>query len=89
MPVTKLVAHKINFIYMCDSDAFFPYLLSGDWDKGCSVRVLEGRLLEQLLIGLYRLEKEGYAVRHTTYAFANNRRPRTGCYKLIDKEVSE
>ncbi|XP_045214959.2 uncharacterized protein LOC123565035 [Mercenaria mercenaria] len=67
-------------------DAFFQYLFSDEWGTCCSIRVLEGQLLDQLLLGLYRLENKGVAVRHTTYAFARNHRPRTGCYKVTDSE---
>ncbi|KAH3863716.1 hypothetical protein DPMN_026706 [Dreissena polymorpha] len=60
---------------------FFTYLYSGAWNHGCSIRVLEGQLLDELLLGLYRLERQGAAVRHTTHAIARNNRLRTGIYK--------
>jgi len=68
-------------------DDFFDYLYSDVWKDGCSVRVLEGQLLDELLQGLFRLESGSHVVRHTTYAIARNQRPRTGCYKDANREV--
>ncbi|KAL4238661.1 hypothetical protein ACF0H5_003368 [Mactra antiquata] len=67
-------------------DAFFNYLNSDKWSSGCSIRVLEGQLLDQILLGLYRLERDGVVVRHATQAFARNNRKRTGCYKQATTE---
>ena len=76
-----------GYLFTHFTGMFFPYLYSNTWEDGISVRILEGQLFDQLLLSLYKLEKEGTIVRHKTYAFARNQRPRTGCYKLADKEV--
>lgn len=75
------------FNNLLSTDDFFKYLYSNEWNAGCSLRVSNGQLLDELLLGLYRMESQGRTVRHSTYAIAKNNRPRHGCYKLANKEV--
>lgn len=68
------------------SDAFWDFLYSDKWSYGCSLRILDGQLLDYLITALYVLEQSGIVGQHTTFAFARNQRERRGCYKVSNSE---
>ncbi|VDI37904.1 Hypothetical predicted protein [Mytilus galloprovincialis] len=67
-------------------EEFWDFLYSDKWSHGCSIRILEGQLLDYLITALYVLEKTNIIGHHNTFAFARNQRERRGCYKLSNEE---
>ncbi|XP_052071143.1 uncharacterized protein LOC127709581 [Mytilus californianus] len=67
-------------------EEFWDFLYSDKWSHGCSIRILEGQLLDYLITALYVLEKTNIIGHHNTFAFARNQRERRACYKLSNEE---
>lgn len=67
-------------------EEFWDFLYSDKWSHGCSIRILEGQLLDYLITALYVLEKTNIIGHHNTFAFARNKRERRACYKLSNEE---
>ncbi|KAL5019037.1 hypothetical protein ScPMuIL_004759 [Solemya velum] len=71
------------------NDEFWRFLFSEDWKMGFSLRVFEGQLLDNLLMVLHVLEREGAVNRCRTFAYARNSRKRPGCYKFSTEPLQE
>ncbi|ESO84175.1 hypothetical protein LOTGIDRAFT_229644 [Lottia gigantea] len=61
-------------------EEFWEYLYSDGWADDCSLRVLEGELLELLKTILCVLEKNEEVTSHNTFAYAKNKRRVHRCY---------
>ncbi|KAL3877505.1 hypothetical protein ACJMK2_035204 [Sinanodonta woodiana] len=72
------------------TDQFWDYLYSGEWDGANSIRVLRGELLRLLMHCVVYLQRQEKIVAHTTFAYAKNILPITGCcYRNKDMEPTE
>ncbi|KAK6169994.1 hypothetical protein SNE40_018495 [Patella caerulea] len=63
-----------------DPEKFWEYLYSDSWNDDCSLRVLEGELLELLVMLLCIMEKEEEVSSYLTFAYAKTKRPVHKCY---------
>ncbi|KAL3877507.1 hypothetical protein ACJMK2_035206 [Sinanodonta woodiana] len=64
----------------CQINEFWDYLFSEDWSEGSSLRVLKGRLQDQIVLCLAHMKKVGIITHHRTFACAVNLR-RKQCNK--------
>lgn len=55
-------------------DSFWDFLFSDRWNEGCLLRVLEGKLLSNLLAAMYILEKELRIISFETFTFNEDMR---------------
>ncbi|XP_050390046.1 uncharacterized protein LOC126809482 [Patella vulgata] len=68
---------------------FWEYLYSDSWSDDCSLRVLEGELLELLMMLLCIMEKEEEVNSYLTFAYAKNKRRVHKCYTDVTDKKEE
>ncbi|XP_060082237.1 uncharacterized protein LOC132561567 [Ylistrum balloti] len=82
----SLLNHETQEHKQLEIDGFWDFLFSDKWRGHCSVRVMEGQLLETMMAVLHVLERDGEVIHKKTHAYARNERERRGCYRLANQE---
>lgn len=82
----SLLNHETREHKELDIGGFWDFLYSDKWSGHCSIRVMEGQLLETMVAVLHVLEGDGEVIHKKTHAYARNERERRGCYRLANQE---
>ncbi|XP_067673809.1 uncharacterized protein [Haliotis asinina] len=69
--------------------SFWDYLYSNSWGEECSLRVMDGELLEMLLTTLFAMERDQEVVSHNTFAYTTNTRVNHACFKSEEAKKKE
>ncbi|XP_046379539.2 uncharacterized protein LOC124151223 [Haliotis rufescens] len=69
--------------------SFWDYLYSNSWGEECSLRVMNGELLELLLTTLFSMERDQELASHNTFVYTTNTRVKHACFRFDDAQKKE
>lgn len=80
-PSRRFFSVSLSLFLMC-TEGFLEFLFSDHWEEGCLLRVLKGKLLDNLLHALNQLESHHDIISYTTMAYIYNQDPLLPCIKI-------
>ncbi|XP_046575448.1 uncharacterized protein LOC124283436 [Haliotis rubra] len=69
--------------------SFWDYLYSNSWGEECSLRVMDGELLELLLTTLFAMDRDQEVASHNTFAYTTNTRVNHAYFKSAEAKKKE